>query len=229
MIDYYARRAPEYERIYELPERQQDLGALRGLVRDLVAGKDVLEVACGTGYWTEAFAAAARSVTATDAGLEVLDVARRKSYPAGRVRFALADAYCLPAPRASFDAAVAGFWWSHVQRRRVSEFLAGLHRCLVPGARVVLFDNRFVAGSSTAISRRDDEGNTYQRRRLAAGGEHEVMKNFPEPDELRAAAALHGARGELIELRFYWCLTYLLPAEMPEPVRAQAREEAADG
>ena len=52
--------------------------------------------------------------------------------------FALADAYALPEELGRFDAALAVFWWSHVPRQRIDEFLASLHGCLECGARVVL-------------------------------------------------------------------------------------------
>ena len=51
------------------------------------------------------------------------------------------------------------FWWSHVPRQRIGEFLASLHGRLEPGARVVLMDNRFVEGSSTPVSEIDAYGN----------------------------------------------------------------------
>jgi|ERR1700677_4638263 hypothetical protein len=50
MIDYYAKRAQEYERIYQKPERQADLRQLRGFVERTFADADVFELACGTGY-----------------------------------------------------------------------------------------------------------------------------------------------------------------------------------
>ena len=40
----------------------------------------------------------------------------------------------------------------------------------------------------------DEDGNTYQRRVLESGTEHEVLKNVPAPDELRDAIAPSGAR-----------------------------------
>ena len=41
-----------------------------------------------------------------------------------------------------FAAGFAGFWFSHVPRSRVGEFLRGFHAALSPGAKVVLLDNR---------------------------------------------------------------------------------------
>ena len=49
LLDYYARRAEEYEQIYQKPERQAKLALLKACLVKLLAGRDVLEVACGTG------------------------------------------------------------------------------------------------------------------------------------------------------------------------------------
>jgi demethylmenaquinone methyltransferase/2-methoxy-6-polyprenyl-1,4-benzoquinol methylase len=208
LLEYYSRRAREYERIYEKPERQEDLRALREILSELVRGRDVLEIACGTGYWTEAVAPSARSILATDASPAVLEIAHHKSYPPGRVAFQAADAYRLDQVSGTFTAAFAGFWWSHVPRGHRGEFLDGLHRRVGPGARVVLFDNRYVAGSSTPIAERDAEGDTYQLRRLADGSEHRVLKNFPEPEALLRIPGESATRVTLTLLEYFWCLAY---------------------
>ena len=62
---YYAARAREYERIYHKPERQADLARLREAVPAPFTNRTVLEVACGTGYWTQHMARTARSICAT--------------------------------------------------------------------------------------------------------------------------------------------------------------------
>lgn len=49
---YYARRAVEYEAIYAQPERQADLRTLEAALPACFSGRSVLEVACGTGWWT---------------------------------------------------------------------------------------------------------------------------------------------------------------------------------
>ena len=49
MLDYYAKRAPEYERIYTKPERQGDLAWLKARVLDVTRGARVLDLCAGTG------------------------------------------------------------------------------------------------------------------------------------------------------------------------------------
>lgn len=208
MIDYYSQRAHEYERIYYKPERQEDLVRLREHLRRAVAGRRVLELACGTGFWTAAIADCAGAIHATDASEEVLEIARAKQLDAARVTFARGDAYHPSVPSPDFDAGLAFFWWSHVPRARLAEFLASFHAALRPGARIVIADNRFVPGSSTPISRTDAEGNTYQLRRLDDGSAHEVLKNFPTADELRSVLTPYADNLVVTLLHYFWHVTY---------------------
>ena len=85
-----------------------------------------------------------------------------------------------------------------------------LHSRLARGAQVVLLDNRFVAGSSTPISRRDADGNTYQQRTLDDGSVHEVLKNFPDRDAALAASAMRVRDVVWREHTHYWVLSYTL-------------------
>jgi SAM-dependent methyltransferase len=208
LAGYYADRAPEHDRVYEKSERQADLQQLRSLVCGHLAGRRVLEIACGTGYWTQFLAASAREIVATDVNEKVLAVARERLKSCPHVRFALDDAFRLAMADGVFDAGFAGFWWSHVGRRRLPWFLDLFHARLPQGARVVFIDNRFVPGSSTPISRIDDEGNTFQRRRLDDGREYEVLKNFPSEDDLRQSLAGRAADLRCEFLDYYWCLSY---------------------
>ena len=205
---YYARRAAEYEKIYHKPERQADLARLRADLPALFDGERVLELACGTGYWTPLIAARAQSVVAVDLNEETLQLARTKPYPKKNVTFQQGDAYALPAWPDKFSACFAGFWWSHIPLARVEEFLSQLGKHLAPGARVAFLDNRYVAGSSTPISRRDADGNGYQQRLLADGTTHEVLKNFPTAGQMEKRLSRHGGDVRFTNYPYYWVATY---------------------
>ena len=222
MAAYYMQRAAYYERVYHKPERQGDLRAMEAWIAEPFAGRRVLEIACGSGWWTPHAALRAKDWLATDLSPETLAVAREKAMPRC-VRYAIADAYSLAGldeggtfdavgrPRAaSFDAAFAGCWWSHVPLARLPLWLETLHARLEPGARVVFLDNSFVQTSSTPISRRDADGNTYQQRTLDDGSTHEVLKNFPGFDEARAMLGPRARDAEWIEHTHYWILSYTL-------------------
>jgi demethylmenaquinone methyltransferase/2-methoxy-6-polyprenyl-1,4-benzoquinol methylase len=212
---YYAKRAREYERIYERPERQADLEWLKKTLPSLFTGRRVLEIACGTGYWTQFLVREAEKIVGIDINDETLALARAKGLPAGRVEVKIADAYAPPDDLGEFDGAFAGFWWSHVLIRDRRRFFLGLNRRLAPGSRVALLDNLYVEGSSTPISRRDAEGNTYQTRKLGDGSQHEVLKNFPSEAGLVADIAGIGVNPRFTALQYYWLFTYEKPRVPP--------------
>ena len=168
LVRYYAQRAGEYERVYQKPERQIELQKLKVYIEKTFAGLDVLEVACGTGYWTEVFARSAASVVATDVTEEVLAIARAKNL-GPKVTLQKEDAYALPPFSQHFNAGLSAFWWSHIPRARLHAFLGGFHQALDPGARVVCMDNVYAEGSSTPTSRTDEHDDTYQTRTLDDG------------------------------------------------------------
>jgi SAM-dependent methyltransferase len=210
LVDYYRRRASVYEAIYEKPERQDDLEFIRQALAPRLQGARVLEIACGTGYWTERIAPAAASVVATDLADETLRIAQAKRYPPRKLSFLVADAYALSRELGTFDAAFAGFWWSHIPLARIDEFLVSLHSRLERGARVLFLDNRYVEGNSTPISEVDADGNTYQLRSLPGGTTVRVLKNFPSEAELRERLSRFTAALRFELLQYYWITEYQL-------------------
>jgi demethylmenaquinone methyltransferase/2-methoxy-6-polyprenyl-1,4-benzoquinol methylase len=167
-------------------------------------------VACGTGYWTQFIAREARHVHACDINEAVLDIAREKPIAAGRATFSRGDAVTLEGVPGGCDAAFAGFWWSHVKKSDTARFAANLASKLEPGAVVAILDNTFAEGSSTPVSRRDAEGNTYQMRALANGEQYEVLKNFPTAAELTEAVRPVAREAHLETLNYYWLLVFTL-------------------
>src|ERR1700722_1926354 len=151
--EYSQHRAPEYDEVYAKPERQADLAELKRLLPPLVAGRRVLEIAAGTGYWTQVIAPAAASVTGTDLNPETLAGAAGRDYGPARPLLVTADAYRLDAVPGEFDLVFCGFWWSHVRRADVPRFLAGIRGRVAAGTRLGLLDNRYVPGSNHPATR----------------------------------------------------------------------------
>ena len=207
---YYAKRASEYEAIYAKPERQSDLATMTTRALDTFRGRRVIEVACGTGWWSRHIASVATSLDALDINEETLAIARTKPAPHGVARFSVGDAYAPPTPSQPHDAAFAGFWWSHVLKSDLPRFLDGLHRVLAPGATVVFLDNNYVEGSSTPVSRIDGNGDSWQTRTLGDGSTHDVLKNFPGEDELLAVVAPWTRDATVMQYDYFWWLEYTL-------------------
>jgi ubiquinone/menaquinone biosynthesis C-methylase UbiE len=207
MRAYYARRAPYYDAVYERPERQADLAWMRQRLEHQMADQRVLEVACGTGYWTQFAAPVSMSMVATDATPEPLALARLRPNCSG-VEFVLADAYFLPSNLGRFTAAFAGLWLSHVPIGRRPAFLNSVVALLEPGARVVLFDNSEIQCRDFPVVESDAEGNTFQQRVLRDGSTHRVLKNFPDEAALMAMIDGVGVRPRYQMLENFWWFEY---------------------
>jgi len=116
------------------------------LLQELFAGKNVLEIACGTSYWTEVMGRMAASVLATDVNERVIALA--KTRPLGnQVRFAVADMYRL-APEQPFDGLFGGFIWSHIPRQDLDSFLLWLKRFVRSQRTIGFIDSHPVEGTS---------------------------------------------------------------------------------
>jgi len=202
--EYYAERAAEYDEVYRKPERQADLARLRELLPPLVAGKRVLEVAAGTGYWTQVLAGTAAAIMATDLNAETIAIATQRDYAPARVSMQTADAFGLDQVPGDFDLVFCGFWWSHIRRADVPRFLAGVRARTGPGTGLVLLDNRYSEGSSQPITRTGPDGDTYQQRQLNDGRSYEVLKNFPDRPQLEADLAGAAVGLTWTELAYYW-------------------------
>lgn len=218
MQAYYAARAPYYDAVYLKPERREDIAFLKKYLPSRLAARSVLEVACGTGYWTQYIAPAAHRMVATDATPEPIAFAKLRP-GTGQVEYVRADAYALPPELGEFSAAFAGLWLSHVPVGQRARFFSGLHARLSPGARVILIDNAEVQCRELPIIRRDREGNTYQDRKLKNGTIYRVLKNFPSEAELRTMVRSAAASVQYRELENFWLLEYELRAAPCLPSR----------
>ncbi len=183
---YYADRAPVYDETagYTDPVAEQLREPIKARYRKLFAGRDVLEVACGTGYWTEVVGETARAVTGVDINGSLLSIAQGRCRRLPNIRFQTADAYTLEGVATGFTAALGVWWWSHMPKDHVSTFLTALHSRLVPGAVVMFVDQLPYAGH---IRSQDSDGNTLERRPLPDGRAVDIIKNFPTEAELRGA------------------------------------------
>ena len=204
---YYAARAPEYDRVYSKPERQSDIYELQSWLPRQFEGRRVLDVACGTGFWTQFIAPVTCELVGVDAAASTLDIARARISQSG-VTFVVGDAYDLSDELGQFDAAFVGFWFSHVPRCRRREFLEGVARRLDQGANVVMLDNLYVEGSNHPVTEQDDDGNTYQVRSLDDGSRHVVLKNFPTEGELVDAVSGLADKTTYRASEYYWVFHY---------------------
>jgi SAM-dependent methyltransferase len=158
------------------------------LVERLAASGDVLEIACGTGLWTQHLMPRARTLTALDSSPEMIELARARV--GGGVDFLVADIFEWKPPR-RYDSVFLGFWLSHVPPPRLGAFWGLLARCLAPGGRVL-----FVDEGPPRASNENSVGGAVERR-LRDGSVHAIVKVFHDPGELTDALAAFGWAAEI--------------------------------
>ena len=195
-IAYYDARAGEYDRMlmrerrYDLdgldpasPDRDtRELEIVEARLNEIAPFGDVLEIACGTGWWTKRLAKLARSVTAIDASPEMLRILRRR-VRAASVHDVRADVFDWTPDRA-YDLVFFGFWISHVPQDRFEEFWTVVRASLSPGGRVFFVDEMKwdgVEGHEEALG--DDRGTTM--RHLEDGRKFRMVKVYHRPPELQ--------------------------------------------
>jgi demethylmenaquinone methyltransferase/2-methoxy-6-polyprenyl-1,4-benzoquinol methylase len=198
-VAYYRRRAGEYD----VTAYGDDIAAVReviaGLVAEMRPAGSVLEIACGTGLWTEALAARADTVTAIDAAPEMLAIARDRVRSAN-VGFEVADVFSWRCS-ARFDVVFFSAWLSHVPASRFERFWELVRGLLAEGGRVLFIDEHvdergkesYIADQEVADREVADQGGADQEvadqgevveRQLADGTAFRVIKTFVEPAEL---------------------------------------------
>lgn len=177
-ILYYRRRAAEYD-----ASAYGSLAVARERIAriacTLPAGVPTLELACGTGMWTEALARRTDDLTAIDASPEALGIARRRC--PGSVRFVCADILRW-VPDRRYELIFFAFWLSHVPSSRVAGLFGTLRRALAASGQVIFVDEHVSqAGKEHATA--DPE---VAERRLDDGTVHRVVKVFVDPPQLKA-------------------------------------------
>lgn len=209
MQDYYNRRASEYEQIYRRddPVRLHELAEITTAMRNTLGGRDVLEIACGTGYWTERLVGSAHTITATDASPQMLDIARSKHLPES-VTLLTADAYRLSTLKGSYDGGLANFWFSHIPKARLQEFLHSWHHRLASGACAFIADNTYQPGVGGDLVEVPGSADAFKRRFLGDGSEHMVLKNYYDREQLVSIFA-PVSRNIVIHVgQCYWWVSY---------------------
>ena len=206
MSRYYRDRAPEYEQIYfrDKPERRREIDEEIIRLEQLVAGKKVLELACGTGYWTQVMSRSAAEIMALDLSEEMLAVAGKKDY-ACPVRFVPADLYDVPFDTEAYDIVALGFWFSHHPRQDFDRLFDVLVKGLKPDGLIWMIDNNPPAeGPRIDSVRVDEQGNNYKKRYLDNGKEYIILKNYFSSSDLEAIFETRFVIKSLIYGHYYW-------------------------
>jgi demethylmenaquinone methyltransferase/2-methoxy-6-polyprenyl-1,4-benzoquinol methylase len=211
---FYRARAPEYDEWWQRrgrydrgPELAAEWDRQVVLVEDALdtfgPSGDVLELAGGTGWWSERLARRADRLTVVDASPETLDLNRRR-VDRDDVEYVVADLFSWQ-PQRTYDVVFFSFWLSHVPRDRFADFWSLVRSCLAARGRAFLIDNR--ADPTPTGGFQDpyviQHGPDLHLRRLYDGSEYRVIKVMYEPDELAVLLRRHGWEAHLEATRLF--------------------------
>jgi demethylmenaquinone methyltransferase/2-methoxy-6-polyprenyl-1,4-benzoquinol methylase len=204
--DYYHARAGEYDEWFQRegrydrgPEHRArwfaEVDEVRAALERFRPAGRVLELACGTGWWTGQLVRFADSVTALDASDEVLELNRLRVGEA-KVRRERADIFAWR-PDAAYDVVFFSFWLSHVPPERFDAFWAMVREALAPGGRVFFVDSLRTELSTATDHRLSGEDDVVLERKLNDGRRFHIYKVFYDPAELTARLRSIGWRAEV--------------------------------
>src|SRR5689334_12503226 len=230
-IAYYRARAGEYDE-WVLRTGRYDRGAEQNRrwfaeVAEVAAALDVfrpagrvLELAAGTGLWTERLARYADHIKALDASAETLAInrarlnrsgARSDAAPGPAVVYEQADIFAWR-PRERYDVVFFSFWLSHVPRERFAAFWRTVRSALADGGRVFFIDSLYSDLSTARDHQLAGSRATSLRRRLNDGREYAIVKVFYRPDELSAKLEALGWRAEVRATPSFFLYGEAIPA-----------------
>lgn len=101
--NFWDRNAGRYDRFMRKDRAAYE--KMYGLIRPVVKGKTVLELATGTGLIAKNIVNAAAHIEATDASVEMIAEAKRNNHSA-KLCFSVQDMFCLPYADESFEVVI---------------------------------------------------------------------------------------------------------------------------
>ena len=199
-IEYYRARAPEYDewfyrhgRYDHGPAQKQQWECEAQQVRDQLHSvsnlRHILEMAPGTGIWTQELIQIGERVTALDASPEMININRAKLL-SDKVDYQLTDLFEWR-PDRQYDMVFFGFWISHVPGEKLSRFLATVHAALKPGGRLFFVDSA-PSEQSTSAGQSIETRDELQKRVLKDGRQFDIVKIYYDPPSFTKTLRAHG-------------------------------------
>lgn len=205
-IDYYRARAAEYDEWFYRQGRfdhgaelnQQwfmEADTVRTALYQLPPVSHALELACGTGIWTQELVKVAERVTALDASPEMIAINRAKTN-SSQVDYRQVDLFTWQ-PDQLYDLVFFGFWLSHVPPDKLDGFLSTVASALRPGGWLFMVDSRRDPTSTASNHVLPQDGDIHHTRKLNDGREFTIVKIFYDPDDLTGHLARVGLQPDV--------------------------------
>lgn len=167
-MDYRIQSQIEfYDTIAEtFAKEHRDVGSIGDIVLSKVKpSRDLLELACGAGRWTEKLCQLSGEVVAVDSSPNLLDLSRER-LSGKNVKLIQANIFSWPT-LGTFDAVFFAFWLSHVPQQLFDEFWAYIRGLLRPEGQVVFVDSAWTGIGGGGDRRRTPDGRTYEIIKVA--------------------------------------------------------------
>jgi ubiquinone/menaquinone biosynthesis C-methylase UbiE len=195
--DEWFYRIGRYDRGSEINQRWFDeVAALKNIVKRVGTVESVLELACGTGLWTQELLKLGKQITALDASQEMIEINRQKLNNAPNVEYQQLDLFAWQ-PENQYDLVFFSFWLSHVPPVKVDEFLSKVYNSVLPGGKVTIVDSYFEITSSAKDHLLQDKNEIYQQRKLNDKREFQIFKIYYQPDVLLSKLIQAGFQAEV--------------------------------
>lgn len=202
MFAYYDARADTYDEFYRgngaaIPALSDsypiDTAACLQLVGGVCCGV-VLDLACGTGFWLQAYGPRCTAVTLVDQSAAVLARCLRRLDELALRPIATSvqgDVFDVPLPSAAFDGAIVGFFLSHLTDEQIARLLTRVSEAMRPNAVVAVVDSGW-SEARARFCRRDG----FERRPTPDGRAFSIRKKYFTRDELGEILRARGFRVE---------------------------------
>jgi SAM-dependent methyltransferase len=190
MKAYYRERANEYDEWFYRRGRYDrgsennarwfgEVNEVQDALHAFHIEGDVLELAPGTGIWTEQLLRTASTITAVDASPEMIAINRAR-VASERIYYVQSDLFNWQ-PARTYDAVCFCFWISHVPVERLDAFLQMVAVALRPGGKVFFLDGCREPTSTAANHVLPTEQEQLMIRKLNDGREFHIVKNYYTP------------------------------------------------
>lgn len=189
---YYRARSQEYDQwfyrrgYYDFgadfkQQWRREVQIVRDQLHSSAEQAHILEMACGTGIWTQELIQIGARVTALDASPEMIAINQAK-LQSEQVTYQQTNLFQWQ-PQLQYDMVFFGFWLSHVPAEKLPAFLQTVHRALKPGGRLFFVDSR-QPETSSPHKRTIQVSEARESRALNDGRRFEIVKIYYDPRQL---------------------------------------------
>lgn len=195
---YYDARADSYEDFYQgkgaaiaplANEYPVDTAGVADLLSSFGRG-DVIDLACGTGFWLSAYGSNCASVTLVDQSGPALARCRQRVDSLGLRTIATiirGDIFEVLLPEASYDACILGFLLSHLTDLQIDALFERLRTILRPRSEIAVIDSGWTEARRPHCLR-----DSFERRPVPGGRSFTIRKKYYDRPELESILLQHG-------------------------------------